>query len=246
MSLAAKTEDERRLTATAYGGFAADLLTVPAPARAADMLSLGLLLVPDDVDANIALAVLLLRDRKPAAAAIRLDRVLGAHPDNREARLRRALMRAGFSADGRAAHDLESLSSTGETDWIALVAVQERTRRLLATGNYEKAIAYLNQIVPRFPSESSLRVALAFAAARSGKRSAAQEAVESALAAKAPPGEAARRRFGELPIRLLSPKTAVAEAAADARGPRLAAALSLTGQPATAPATAMPIVGQSR
>jgi hypothetical protein len=251
MSLAARNEDDRRLTSTAYAGFAADLLTVPAPTRAAEMLSLGLLLTPDDVDASIALAILLLRDRQPAAAAVRLDRVLGAHPGHREARLRRALMRAGFSADGRVADELEALATSGENDWIALVAAQERARRLLATGDYAKASAFLNQAIERFPAESSLRVALAFAAARSGKRAAAQSAVESALAAQAPPGEAARRRFGELPIRLLRPKAVVAEAAADARVPMLAAAISATGRSAPVPSVApgaatAPVTGQSR
>ncbi len=229
MSLAAHTADERHLTATAYAGFAAELLTLPAPSRAAEMLSRGLLLVPDDVDANLALAVLLLRDRRPAAAAVRLDRVIGAHPENREAQLRRALLRAGFSADGRAARELETLAAAKETDWVTLIAVQERARRFLVAGKYEQAIAFLNGACERFPSESSLRVALAFAAARSGRRTEAQSAIDTAMAVEVTHGESARRRFGELPIRLLLPNVARAEAAAAARTANLAAAVSGAG-----------------
>lgn len=229
MSLAAHTADERHLTAMAYAGFAADLLTMPAPSRAAEMLSRGLLLVPDDVDTNLALSVLLLRDRRPAAAAVRLDRVIGAHPENREAQLRRALMRDGVSAEGRAARELETLATAKETDWIALVTVQEHARRLLASGGYEKAIAFLHPVLARFPSDSSLRVALAFAAARSGRRAEAQMAVDAALAIQVAPGESARRRFAELPIRLLQPSAALAEKAADARTANLAAAISRVG-----------------
>ena len=36
--------------------------------------------------------------------------------------------------------------------------------------DYDKAIAFLNRVLERFPGDSSLRVALAFASARSGRR----------------------------------------------------------------------------
>lgn len=240
MTLAATTPAERRLTADAYSGFAAELLTVPAPTRAAEMLSLGLELAPDDFDGSIALAILLLRDRRPNDAESRLDRVLKAQPGNREARLRRALLRSGFSADGRAAQELEKLATGGENDWIALVAAQERVRRLLATGDYDKSTAFLNRVLERFPGDSSLRVALAFAAARSSHRAEAYLAAKSALATRAAAGEGARRIFAELPIRLLQPQTTRALAAADARTPSLAAALALSPTVPAAPAAPAP------
>ncbi len=238
MARAADSEAERRLTAAAHAGFAADLLTMPAPARAAEMLTRGLLLVPDDIDANIALAVLLLRDRRPAAAEARLDRVLGAHPDNREARLRRALLRDGFSPDGRAARELEKLATSGEIDWIALVAAQEVVRRLLVADDYDKTIAFLDRVLERFPADSSLRVALAFASARSSRRPEANLAVQAALDAKSAAGEGARRRFAELPIRLLRPQATLAEAAGEARLANLAAAIA--GNSPAVPAPAAP------
>ncbi len=231
MALAARSAGERRLTAAAYAGLAADLLTLPAPVRAAEMLGRGLLLMPDDADSGVALAVLLLRDRQPAAAAERFDRVLRSHPDNREARLRRALMRAGLAAESRTARELEALATGKEDDWIALIATQECARRLLASGDYDRAIAFLKQSLDRFPSDSALRVALAFAAARSGRRAEAQSAVESALAVATAPGESARRRFGELPYRLLTHEAALAEEAADERTPILAAAISSAAGP---------------
>lgn len=240
MTFDASTQSERRLTADAYSGFAADLLTVPAPARAAEMLSRGVELSPDDDDANIALAVLLLRDRRPDDAEARLDHVLKAHPGNREARLRRALMRRGTSADGRAGQELEKLATAGDNDWIALVAAQERVRRLLATGDYDKSTAFLNRVLERFPGDSSLRVALAFAAARSSRRAEAYLAAKTALAAKAAPGEGARRIFAELPIRLLRTQAARALAAADERRPSLVQALSATAPPVPPAVPAMP------
>jgi tetratricopeptide (TPR) repeat protein len=234
LTLEADSSTERRMTADAYSGFAADLLTVPAPARAAEMLSRGLELAPDDTDAGIALAVLLLRDRRPNDAESRLDHVLKTQPANREARLRRALMRAGFSADGRAAQELEKLALTGETDWIALVAAQERARRLLATGNYDKSIGFLNRVLERFPGDSSLRVALAFASARASRRAEAYIAAQSALAARASGGEGARRIFAELPIRLLRQQATRANAAAEERRPKLAQAIASFTPPAPA------------
>ena len=245
VALAASNEGERRLTADADFGFAAGLLTIPAPARAADMLRRGLALAPDDVDATIAFAVLLLRDRRQEEAEKRLDHVLRAHPENREARLRRAQMRVGFSADRRAARELEKLATGGKSDWIALVAAQERVRQLLATGDYDRSIEFLNRVLERFPTDSSLRVALSFAAARSGRRAEAFLAAQSALAAKATPGEGARRIFAELPLRLLRAPAARAATAADARVAGLAAAVfgPASAAPASpvAPATPTPV-----
>lgn len=238
MKLASSHPGERRLTADTYSSFAAELLTIPAPARATEVLEAGLELAPEDLDGNVALAILMLRDRRPDDAGSRLDRVLKRAPAHREARLRRALLRSGFSADGRAGHELDRLATSGEGDWIALVAAQERVRRLLATGDYDKSIEFLNRVLERFPAESSLRVTLAFASARSGRRAEAYLAAKSALATKVPPGEGARRIFAELPIRLLREQTARAEEAAEHRLPALAAAVDSvpTFFPAPAPA----------
>lgn len=248
MTHSATTQAERRLTADAYSGFAADLLTVPAPTRAAEMLELGLELVPDDADGNVALAILLLRDRRANDAESRLDRVLKAQPANREARLRRSLMRSGAAADGRAAQELEKLATGGESDWIALVAAQERVRRQLVAGDYDKAIAFLNRVLERFPGDSSLRVALAFASARSGRRAEAFLAAKAALATPAAAGEGPRRIFAELPIRLLRQQEARAFAAAEERLPKLAAAVAsapaLPGAPVP-PAGATPETASS-
>jgi len=241
MKLAASDAGERRLTADTYSGFAAGLLAIPAPARAAEVLDLGLELAPEDLDGNVALSILMLRDRRPDDAQSRLDRVLKREPTHREARLRRALLRTGFSADGRAGQELDRLATTGESDWIALVAAQERARRLLATGDYDKSIDFLNRVLERFPGDSALRVTLAFAAARSGRRAEAYLAANSALATAAAPGEGARRIFAELPIRLLREQTARAEAAGQLRLPILAAAVESV--PAFPPSVASPPAG---
>ncbi|MEO7793515.1 MAG: hypothetical protein ABIV06_01980 [Thermoanaerobaculia bacterium] len=237
MTLDANSQTARLLTADAYSGFAADLLGVPAPTRALEMLGRGVVLAPDDDDANIALAVLLLRDRRANDAQERLDHVLDRHPANREARLRRVLMRSGVSADGRAAQELEKLALSGDSDWIALVAAQERVRRQLAADDWNKSIAFLNRALERFPGDSSLRVALAFATARANRRAEAYLSAQSALNVRPSRGEGARRIFAELPIRLLREQAARATAAADQRLPRLAAALSSasTGAASEAP-----------
>jgi tetratricopeptide (TPR) repeat protein len=231
MTREANSKAERRLTADAYAGFAAELLGVPAPARAAEMLGRGVVLAPEDDDSHIALAILLLRDRRANEAESTLDHVLRLHPANREARLRRALMRSGFSADGRTGTELDKLATGGEADWIALVAAQERVRRLLATGDYDKSISFLNRVLERFPGDSSLRVALAFASARGSRRAEAHLASQSALAARAPAGEGARRVFAELPLRLLSEQATRAAAAGEERLPKLSAAIASVAPP---------------
>jgi len=229
----ARSEEEREIASAAYQGFAADLLDNVAPGRATEMLELAIALDPDDAGANLALAILLQRDERYPAAALRLDRALAAEPGHREARLRRALLSARVDPAGRAVKELEALAAGTEGDWITVVATQERGRLLLNARKYERAIAWFSAAADRFPTEHSLRTALAFAQSREGRRNAAGISVRAALKAPRDSAESARRRFSDSPVRIIAPRRDATRAAAEKRWDGLRVALGAGSVPAS-------------
>ena len=232
---AAETEDDRAVASAAYQGFAADLLDNVAPGRAMEALEQAIGLTPRDIPANLTLAILLQRDERYAAAALRLDRVLTVDPAHREGRLRRALLSAKVDPEGRALKALEELSAGPEGDWITVVATQERGRLLLEAGEFERAIAWFGSAADRFPTEHSLRTALSFAQSRDGRRNAAAISARGALNAPRDGKLSARRRFAESPVRIIEPRREATRTAAEARWDGLRIALGAV-PPAAAPA----------
>jgi tetratricopeptide (TPR) repeat protein len=233
---AASTREERTVAADAYQGFAADLLDHMASGRAEEMLEKALALEPGDVEANLALAILLQRDERYAPAALRLDRALQTDPANREARLRRALLSVRVSPEGKGVKELEALAAGAEGDWITVVATQERGRLLLAARRYERAIAWFGAAADRFPYEHSLRTALAFAQSREGRRNAAGISARNALKAPREAANSARRRFADSPVRLIAGSREATRVAAESRRETLRLALATVAPPEAATA----------
>lgn len=234
---AAESEDDRAVASAAFQSFAADLLDNVTPGRAMEMLELAIGLTPRDIPANLTLAILLQRDERYAAAALRLDRVLTVEPNHREAKLRRAVLSAKVDPEGRAIQALEDLSAGSEGDWITVVATQERGRLLLEAGEFERAIAWFGAAADRFPTEHSLRTALSFAQSREGRRNAAAISARAALAAPRDGRLSARRRYAESPVRIIEPRREATRAAAETRWDGLRLALGAV-PPAAAPTAA--------
>jgi tetratricopeptide (TPR) repeat protein len=232
----ASSDEDKALASAAYQAFAADLLEIYAPDRAAEMLDQALALTPADVNANLTVAILMQRDERYPQAALRLDRALETDPQHREARLRRALIRARVDPEGKALKELESLSAGRDNDWITVVATQERGRLLLAADKLERAIAWFSAAAERFPTEHSFRTALAFAQARAGRRNAAAISARALLAAPRDHTESARRRFADSPVRLIDARRVEMRAAAETRWDELKVALASFADPAAAPA----------
>lgn len=216
---------ERRVVASAYESLALDLINIFATARAAEMLESALKLAPKDVPANIALSTLLLRDERYAAAVLHLDRALAVAPENREAALRRAVLRARTDFDARAARELEALAASPEPDWITVLALQERGRGLIAKGRFGDAIAWFERAAERFPKESSFPAAIAFCQHRAGLREAASTTALGALNRTGSGDTGARRRYAALPVELLEPRRGETNLAAEARREELQSAL---------------------
>lgn len=118
----------------------------------------------------------------PYTDAVRyLERLVRAHPDNREARLRLAinLRRAGTNletalGDHYARKHLRRLLATPEADWIYVLAVQEMARSLTHEDRAEEAVELLDEAVARVPENQKLKILHAFCLERSGRRTEAQ------------------------------------------------------------------------
>lgn len=223
----ARGVERRRLGASAFMAFAADMIEgVPNAHQPQELLLRSLLLAPDHVGANIVLGVLLQQDARLPIAALRFDRALGFAPDDREARLRRAVLRATLESFERAEPELQALAETPADDWIAVVAAQEIVRDRLASDRYDDAAALSTAALERFPDEPSFAVTRAFAERRRGNRAEAGAALDAALIPRASTETSARRRYEQVPLgRLAADREAFAQEAAVQR-PRLAEAIA--------------------
>jgi thioredoxin-like negative regulator of GroEL len=72
--------------------------------------------------------------------------------------------------DGEAQEVLRGVIATGSSDWVVVVAYQELGRHYLETGRYDEARILLAAAVERFPANQRLRIQLACALDRVGKR----------------------------------------------------------------------------
>ncbi len=223
----AKGPERRRLGASAFISFAADMIEgVPNAHQPQELLLRALLLAPDHVGANLVLGVLLQQDARLPIAAIRFDRALALAREDREARMRRALIRATLEGFERAEPELAALGAPPADDWIAVIGEQEILRDRLARARYDEAAELAGAAWSRFPDEPSFAVARAFAERRRGDRAAAGAALDAALAPRASTEASARRRYEEIPLgRLAADRAALAEEA-EAQLPRLAEAIA--------------------
>jgi tetratricopeptide (TPR) repeat protein len=216
-------DEEREVAAAALESFAADLLSIQAPDRAADLLERATRLIPRRAASWVALAALRERNRNLAGAAAALDRALAASPGHREARLRRARIDLLGGSSRRAIELLDALLDEPVADWAGVVATQERVRLLLAEGDVEGARARLERAVERWPHEPSLALALAYVYERAGRRADARGSAERSVASGATFGRSPRKLYAEPPVAVLSAGTAAVEAAALLRLDDLAA-----------------------
>src|SRR5262249_25135863 len=99
------------------------------------------------------------------AAAGRLEKLLQAHPESLEGRLRLALSRARLGDPGKARQLLgEILAAAPAADdlWLLSLAVQELARLQLAAGEAEAAARTVEAVLERLPGDAELRLAQAF------------------------------------------------------------------------------------
>jgi VWFA-related protein len=163
-----------------------------------------------------------------AAAVPRLEELLRAHPENREARLRLAIDLGRVGRPQESATLLEALIREEPAGWRLSLAFQELARLRNAQGVPSAAIQILRQGLERLPGDEKLTLLLAAALEKSVGSAAAGEI----LAAFRPEGDtgggAARHRYNDRPEEPLAVALGDLEREAAARRPALARTLEKT------------------
>lgn len=146
--------------------------------------------------AHLALITLLEKQGRLDAASDALEDLLKVDPDQAEARLRRAVIRARLGSP-EAAEDLRAIIEGFFEPWMVLLAFQEGARMAVRSGDRERALALVEEALARFPGEESLRLFKAFLTRENVKSSDEQVA---ALAAGPWPREVSPRvRYNDWP-----------------------------------------------
>ncbi|HPA95782.1 MAG: hypothetical protein GX178_02320 [Acidobacteria bacterium] len=221
----AGTED-RGLAAASLLSLAASLFDAVIPRRAAELAAQAENLVPGHAAALLAQAVVLERAQEHREATAVLDRLLRADPEQREARLRRALLAQRDGSRKGPQRELRALVAPPARDWVAAVAAQELARTLVARGQAEEAVTMLAAAEARLGDAGGLAVARAWAEERAGRRSAALTHLERIPPPSRLHGDSPRRRYGRWPEEALQAERRTAVEAALLRLPALAAALA--------------------
>ncbi len=191
------------MAAQALLSLAADLLASGVQSASRSMLDRALALDGRNEAVGLFLAASAERDGDYPRAVDVLERLVQAHPESAEARLRLGinLDRVGKTAQAR--EILQRLTSESVPEWVKTVAFQELVRIQLREGWQDRAVALLRQAVARLPNQTQLAVQLAYLLERQGSVSAAREI----LAGVKPRPQAAdgspRHRYGQWPTAAL-------------------------------------------
>src|SRR5690606_36468232 len=147
---------------------------------------------PTDRGALLALSVIRARTGDTRGAVDLLEKLVAAHPEEREGRLRLGVGLARLSRTGPAEAHLRPLL-TAEERWIASLAHQEVARLAVGDGRCEKAAGALRSALERLGDVQKLLLRLALVLVRQERRNAADEVLTRLTGASG--GETPRRRF---------------------------------------------------
>ncbi|HYX25891.1 MAG TPA: VWA domain-containing protein [Thermoanaerobaculia bacterium] len=185
---------------------------------------------PADEVALLELAADAERRGDHAGAALPLDTLLRAHPENREARLRLAVDLARLGRAPEAEQRLAALLPDETAGWRLSLAYQELARLRLADPDPGRAEAALREGLKRLPGDEKLTLLLARLQERSGLATAARQTIAGLKPAPAGAASAAgaRHRYSLPPEEPLASTLAALAREAAARRPALAQALEKT------------------
>ena len=191
------------VAAQALLSLAADLLASGVQSASRSMLDRALALDGRNEAVGLFLAASAERDGDYPRAVEVLERLIQAHPDSAEARLRLGinLDRTGKSAQAR--EILQRLTSETVPEWVKTVAFQELVRLQLREGRQDRAVALLRQAVARLPSQTQLAVQLAYLLERQGSASAAREILAGIKPRPQATDGSPRHRYGQWPTAAL-------------------------------------------
>jgi tetratricopeptide (TPR) repeat protein len=178
---------------------------------------------PRQPAALLGLAVVFEKRGSLREAGSLLDAVAALAPEDRESRLRRALVHARSGRLDQAVAAFDELVPQGGDDWIAALAYQEHARLLASTGRLADALATAREGQAKLPCDSALPLLAAFYAEQAGVAADGLARVLAACAGEA--RESPRRMYNQHPRRLLEQTWLRLEQAERERLPVLAAAL---------------------
>ncbi|HVG06701.1 MAG TPA: tetratricopeptide repeat protein [Thermoanaerobaculia bacterium] len=191
------------VAAQALLSLAADLLASGVQSASRSMLDRALALDGRNEAVGLFLAASAERDGDYPRAADVLERLVQAHPDSAEGRLRLGvnLDRVGKAAQAR--ETLQRLISEPVPEWVKTVAFQEMVRLQLQDGRQDRAVALLRQAVARLPNQTQLAVQLAYLLERQGSASAAREILARVKPRPQATDGSPRHRYGQWPTAAL-------------------------------------------
>lgn len=191
------------VAAQALLSLAADLLASGVQSASRSLLDRALALDGRNEAVGLFLAASAERDGDYPRAVGVLERLVQAHPESAEARLRLGvnLDRVGRTAQAREV--LQRLASESVPEWIQTVAFQELVRLHLRDGRQDRAVALLRQAVARLPEQTQLAVQLAYLLERQGSASAAREILAGVKPRPHATTGSPRHRYGQWPTAAL-------------------------------------------
>lgn len=176
---------------------ASDLAQAGSSGAARDLLERSLELDPEFLPSMICLGFSFERASEYFEASLAYQRLVDAHPDFDEGRLRLAINLIRNGRDGAGARLLTALAQDGTQTWIEIVAAQELVRLLVQQGQLQEAEERARAALERTPQDQRLWILLASILVQSERYSGAIEAV-----ANIPPpsrGVSPRARYAEWP-----------------------------------------------
>ncbi|MCJ7756083.1 MAG: tetratricopeptide repeat protein, partial [Thermoanaerobaculales bacterium] len=156
---------------------ASDLAQAGSSGAARDLLERSLELSPEFRPAMLCLGFSFERASDYFEASLAYQRVVDAHPDFDEGRLRLAINLIRTGRDGAGAQLLTGLMQGGAQTWIEIVAAQELVRLLVREGQLQEAERKVHSALERTPHDQRLWILLASILVQSGRYSEAVEAV---------------------------------------------------------------------
>jgi tetratricopeptide (TPR) repeat protein len=163
-----------------------------------------------------------------ADAVTRLEELLRLHPDNREARLRRAVELARLGRKDEAEQRLTAVIREETGGWLLSLAYQELARLQLSDRLFGPGERTLREGLRRLPGDEKLTLLLTAFLGRTYSATASREVIAGLKPEGAGGGGTARHRYNSPPQEHLEAALAALDREAASRRPALASALEKT------------------
>ena len=147
---------------------ASDLAQAGSSGAARDLLERSLGLDPEFLPAMLCLGFSFERASEYFEASMAYQRLVDAHPDFDEGRLRLAVNLIRTGRDGAGARLLSGLTEDGAQTWVEIVAAQELVRLLVQQGQLQEAEGRARAALERTPQDQRLWILLASILVRVG------------------------------------------------------------------------------